>query len=88
MFQKAKCEERTCLICNTGDVENKTHFLCKYNAYEIPRLNLYNIIEKKFQNFRKISDEGKLNIILKSCDKELVNFICYSWKIRQNFIAK
>ena len=71
-------EDRTCLICNTGDIENEIHFLCKCSAYKIPRLNLYNIIEKNFQNFKKISDEDKLNVILKSHDKELVSFICAS----------
>ena len=87
-FRKLNVEERACLICNTGDIENKTHFLCKCSAYEIPRHNLYNIIEKTFPNFRKMSDEDKLSIILKSHDKELVSFICDSWTIRQNVIAK
>ena len=75
-FRKLNVEERTCLIYNTGDIENETHFLRKCSAYEIPRLNLYSIIEKKFPNFLKMSDEDKLNIILKSHDKELVGFIC------------
>ena len=87
-FRKLNVEERTCLICNTGDIENETHFLCKCSAYEIPRHNLYNIIEKHFPNFRKMSDEDKLSIILKSNDKKLVSFICDSWKIRQNVTAK
>ena len=87
-FRKLNVEERTCLICNTGDIENEIHFLCKCSAYEIPRHNLYNIIEKHFPNFRKMSDEDKLSIILKSNDKELVSFICDSWKIRQNVTAK
>ena len=87
-FRKLNVEERTCLICNIGDIENETHFLCKCSAYEIPRHNLYNIIVKHFPNFRKMSDEDKLSIILKSNDKELVSFICDSWKIRQNVIAK
>ena len=38
---------------------------------KIPRFNLYNIIEKNFQNFQKMSDEDKLKIILKSHDNEL-----------------
>ena len=87
-FRKLSVKERTCLICNAGDIENDTHFLCKCSAYEIPRLNLYSIIEKNFSNFQKMSDEDKLNIILKSHDKELVSLICYSWNIRQNVIAK
>ena len=87
-FRKLNVEEKTCLMCNTGDIENETYFLCKCSAYEIPRHNLYNIIEKTFLNFRKMSDEDKLSIILKSHDKELVSFICDSWKIRQNVIAK
>ena len=88
MFSKLIVKDRTCLICNKGDIENETHFLCKCSAYKIPRLNLYNIIEKNFPNFQKMSDECKLYSILKSYDKELVSFICDSWRIRQNVIAK
>ena len=39
------------------------HVLYKCSAYEIPRLNLYNLIEKNFPNFRKMSDEDKLKYI-------------------------
>ena len=79
-FRKLYAEEGTCLICNSGDIENETHFLCKCSTYEIPRLNLYNLIEKNVPNFHfpNMSDEGKLNIILKSHDKELLSFICDS----------
>ena len=87
-FRKLNVEERICLICNTGDMENETPFLCKCSAYEIPIHNLYNITEKNFPNFQKMSDEDKLSIILKSHDKELLSFICDSCKIRQNVSAK
>ena len=52
-FRKLKVEERTCLICNTGDIENEKNFLCKCCAYKIPWVNLYRMIEINFPNLNK-----------------------------------
>jgi hypothetical protein len=40
-FRNKKVEERTCLICNSQDVENEEHFVCVCSMYNKLRNELY-----------------------------------------------
>ena len=56
-------EERVCLICNSGDIEDESYFLLVCNKYEQLRQILYSKIPD-INNFMDLSNEEKLKRLL------------------------
>ncbi len=53
-------EERLCLICNNGTVEDEKHFLFHYNFCYGERQDFYNYMKNNIPNFNNLSIEQKL----------------------------
>ncbi len=53
-------EERLCLICNNGTVEDEEHFVFHYNFYFSERKEFYNYMKNNIPNFNNLSIEQKL----------------------------
>ena len=61
-YSNMKLEDRTCLICDTNDIENEEHFLFHCNFYSTERVNLETGINC---NFNDLSTNEKFNAIFK-----------------------
>ncbi len=66
-FRNKKVEERTCLICDSQDVENEEHFICVCTKYSQLLNDLYLKVENA--EFHGLSNENKLVYLVK-----------YKWK--------
>ncbi len=62
-FRDKRINERVCLLCNSGEVENELHFLCICTTYSNSRQNLYSIVYN--DNFLNMSNNEKLVFLLK-----------------------
>ena len=56
-------EERLCLVCNNGEVEDEAHFLLRCTAYTRQRSILLEKLRDQV-SFMLLSDKAKLSIIL------------------------
>ncbi len=78
-------EERLCLICNNGTVEDEEHFLFHGNFYYDERQDFYNYMENNIPNFNNLSIEQKLQTVM---TKEYVQifskYLCKINQMRQN----
>ncbi len=67
-------EERLCLICNNGTVENEEHFLFHCNSYYGECQAFYNHMKNNISNFNNLSMEQKLEtVITKNMSRYLVS---------------
>ncbi len=57
-------EERLCLICNNGTVEDEEHFLFHCNFYNSERQDFYNYMKNNNPNFNNLSIEQKLQTVM------------------------
>ncbi len=57
-------EERLCLICNNGTVEDEEHFLFRCNFYYGERQDFYNYMKNNIPNFNNLSIEQKLQTVI------------------------
>ncbi len=74
-------EERLCLICYNGTVEDEEHFLFHCNLYYGERQDFYNYMKNNIPDFNNLSIEQKLQTVM---TKEYVQiFSKYLWKIYQ-----
>ena len=87
-LRKLSIEERTCLICNSGEIEDEIHFLCNCKAYEHLRNKLFKTVLLKCCDFLSLTDDEKLVVIVNHFEKDLVEFISNSWKLRENLVNK
>ena len=80
-------EERFCLICNNGDVEDEIHFLLNCQRYEQARQNLYTHIVD-INSFMELSNEEKLIKLLNDASlvKQTAKFITSSFDLRSTII--
>ena len=77
---------RTCDHCETGNIENETHFLFQCKLHNQIRNTLYNNIESRDQSFTKMNTKDAVLFLLNNVDpffcKNLAFFIHESFKIR------
>ncbi len=74
-------EERLCLICNDGTLEDEEHFLFHCNFYYGEHQDFCNYMKNNIPNLNNLSIEQKLQTVM---TKEYVQiFSKYSWKIYQ-----
>ncbi len=57
-------QERLCLICNNGTVEDKEHFLFHCNFYYGERQDFNNYMKNNIPNFNNLSIEQKLQTVM------------------------
>ena len=75
-------EQRTCRVCNSGQIENEEHFLIQCSKYNTIRNNLFGPI-----NINDATDEF-LRIMKQSDSKILSNYIISAYELRNVTLAK
>ena len=70
-------EERLCLICNSGQIENETHFLLHCNAYSEERQYTLRNVEN-YDEFLELTDIEKMVYLLNTADIKGVKFFCFN----------
>ena len=57
-------QERLCLLCNRNEIESEMHFLLECPKYETLREEYVRIVSEEFINFRLLSIEEKLTVLM------------------------
>ena len=80
-------EERLCLVCNSGEVENEAHLLLHCTAYNLQRQLLYEKIDDPI-SFASLSEKEQLKVILNGSDlvKSTSQYIIDSFDKRSLFV--
>ena len=81
-------DERICEFCKTNQIEDELHFICQCSLYARERMALYNDIRGKIGNFDNLTSEQKFCEIVKNCQRELSQYICKAWDVRQQRIFR
>ncbi len=85
-FRVKRINERVCLLCNSGEVENELHFLCVYTTYSNYRQNLYSIVNN--DNFLNMSNDEKFVFLLKFKWKYVCIYLEKAWDKRTEILYK
>ena len=87
LFIRLLPEERLCLVCNGGEVEDETHFLLRCNKYSQNRQKLFGEIPD-LDNFISLNDQDKLKLLLNdpTLVKKTSKFIADSFEYRSTII--
>ena len=73
-YENIPREERTCKLCDSGEVENEFHFAVTYQNYQHLRDNSNNILKNMFDpNITKETKQKFLQHTMSSDDPVLVN---------------
>ena len=78
--------ERLCLICNTGTIEDESHFLFECTAYNCIRQQWFNDMNMNIQMYTNDKQELLRTIFLKS--RQTAKFIIKAMDIRRNILFK
>ena len=85
-MRKMKVEERICLICNSGAVENEIHFIFECVTYTDARNELFYKAWQSNENFCNITNIEKLEYLMNFDCKILAEYVVDSWKKRQRVL--
>lgn len=75
-YQGTPRQNRTCLRCSSGEVDDETHFLFSCKFLEDSRNNMIESALSECPNFRQLSDSEKLIWILNTENVEVLIKIC------------
>ena len=76
-------EERVCRLCDRGDVEDQSHFLCICPAFKDLRLQLFNHWNSISHSFYQLSLRNKVKFILSDYDIYIVKLLTKFYSHRQ-----
>ena len=76
-------EERVCRLCDRGDVEDQSHFLCICPAFKDLRLQLFNHCNSISHSFYQLSLRNKVKFILSDYDIYIVKLLTKFYSHRQ-----
>ena len=82
-YRKMKPEERTCKICDSGEVEDEIHFLFVCNKYTEQRDIFFNKCINVNPNFINMSHLDKLRFVMQHQWKEAAQYITNIWYKRK-----
>jgi hypothetical protein len=57
-------DKRICTFCDSGSIEDETHFLIYCKKFEEIRSNFFATMEDVFQGFTQLLDQEKVKLIL------------------------
>ncbi len=64
-WQSKPVEERLCLVCKLGIVEDEFHFLCECVCYSNLRHCLFSLISSTYEDFKNLPVQEKFVYMLK-----------------------
>ena len=84
---KVPPEQRLCLLCNNGEVEDEIHFLLFCSRYDQARQSLFEHIPD-FANFNVLNTDEKLKFLVNDpmIVKQTAKFITNSFDFRSTLI--
>ena len=85
-MRKLKPEERLCEICNSNEIEDEIHFVCRCTQYLKQRNILYNVVQQKLPDFALFNDEQKFKHLMLNEYMLTSAFISDIWTIRSNML--
>lgn len=84
LFRKKTLEERTCNICNSGQVEDEKHFLFYCEGYQYERESFLAICTDKIENFGAMETNEKLKYLMFNEWKLFAKYIFDIWSKRKS----
>jgi hypothetical protein len=81
-FTRKPLEERTCKICNNGEVEDEKHFLLNCNTYQYSRDNLIQKCIDKDPAFIHLNDPEKIQYIMTHMANQTAKFVRQAYNVR------
>ena len=85
-FRNLKPEERLCSLCNSNEIEDEVHFVCKCTALTDLREELYGQVENRIENFTDLNDNDKFVHLVKLEWRPLCSYIEKAWNVRTSLI--
>ncbi len=85
-FKDIRMDERVCLLCNSGEVENVLHFLFVCTTYSNYRQTLYSIVNNN--KFINMSNDEKFVFLLKFKWKYVCIYLEKAWDKRTEILYK
>ena len=82
-YNQTKIVDRICNICNSGEIEDDFHFICKCEFYSDIRSQLYTDICNIDETFRVLDDENKFIRLLSDYNHKLGKFVKVAWDKRR-----
>lgn len=85
-FRNLKPEERLCSLCNSNEIEDEVHFVCKCTALTDLREELYGQVENRIENFTDLNDNDKFVHLVKLEWRPLCSYIEKAWNVRTSLM--
>jgi hypothetical protein len=80
-------EERLCLVCKNGHVENENHFIFVCTFYHMQRLEFFTNVSTKVIGFTEMSNVEKLQLFMsKEFVSDFSTYLCKIFQMRQDKI--
>ena len=83
-FRNIKLEERLCILCELGEIEDEQHFLFNCLLYSQLRQTWINSILTVHENFNLLDNASKFKIIFGKFHRCTAKFISQCFKIRKD----
>ena len=82
-FTNVSLRNRTCLVCNSGEIEDEFHFLCCCIKYSLERSKLHRKIKTDVVNFNSLDDIDKFLLLNSEYQIETAHFVHNAFEIRK-----
>ncbi len=81
-------DNRTCVLCNTNNVEDQMHFLFHCDFYNAQRQDLYIKAREKIPNWENMSDYTKLAHLFDNMTRIFARYVKNIFLLRRNTLFK
>ena len=90
-YDQTPHNDRFCLVCNSGMIEDEFHFLLHCPKYSIPREKFYNQIQHNFVDFNQLSSTELIIKLMNSqnfsLNSHLLKFVSLCNDLRNNLLS-
>ena len=91
-YDQTPHNDRFCPVCNSGLIEDESHFLLHCPKYSIPKEKFYNQIQHNFVDFNELSSTELLILRLMnsqnfSLNSHLLKFVSLCNYLRNNLLS-
>ncbi len=64
-YHNIRLEECTCELCQSNEIEDEIHFICRYNFLNVKHTALFNSISETFDQFIHFNDTKTFIFLMK-----------------------